>query len=117
MEDQEIVGNTDLTVREFNQIVKEKSVGQLRNKINLGAHLIKNFEQEVDTDPRAGEAIDSLQMQIQILKRELKRKQDQAKIAKQELPEQKLPEPENVEPFDQVVGMNALKLRGKTKMG
>ena len=114
MEDQEIVGNTDLTVREFNQIVKEKSVGQLRNKINLGAHLIKNFEQEVDVDPRAPEAINSLEQQIQILKRELKRKQDQAKIAKQELPE---PEPEPVEPFDQVVGVDTLKIKGKTGLG
>ena len=113
MEDQEIVGNTDLTVREFNQMVKKKSIGQLRNKINLGAHLIKNFEQEVDIDPRATGAIESLEQQIQILKRELKRKQDQAKITKQELPES---EPES-EPFDQVVGMKALKLRGKTKMG
>ena len=113
MEDQEIVGNTNLTVREFNQTIKKKTIGQLRNKIGLGAHLIKNFEEEIDVNPKAPETIESLQMQIKMLRRELKHRQDQAKITKQELPEP-APEPE---PFDQVVGVNTLKIKGKTGLG
>ena len=113
MEDQEIVGNTNKTVREFNQIIKEKTPGQLRNKIGLGAHLIKKFEQEVDVNPKAPETIESLQMQIKMLRRELKRRQDQVNIAEQEPPK---PESEP-EPFDQVVGVNTLKIKGKTGLG
>jgi predicted phage tail protein len=114
-EDQELVGNTKKTVREFNQEIKEKSVGQLRNKINLGAHLIQDFEKDVDADPRAAPAIESLQQQIQMLKRELKRRQDQAKIAERKAPEKQ--QPEETEPFDQTVGLNTLKLKGKTGLG
>ena len=110
MEDQEIIGNTSLTVREFNQIIKEKTPDQLTNKINLGAHLIENFEQEIDTDPRAGETIDSLQMQIKMLRRELKRRKDQGTIIEQE-------EQPNPEPFAQVVGVKTIKLSGKTGLG
>ena len=112
MKDQEIVGNTNLTVREFNQTIKKKTPGQLRNKIRLGAHLIKNFEEEINTDPRVPNTIKSLQQQIQMLERELKRRKDQGTIGEQE-PE---PEPEPT-PFDQVIGVNTLKIKGKTGLG
>ncbi len=114
MEQNEQLVGSDRTAREFNEIIKTKTVGQLRSKISLGAMLVTNLEKDDEEDPRMPKAVVNLNMQIQLLERELKRRAHNGSGVdeKQEVVEQ----PESG-PFDQVIGMQTIKLTGKTGLG
>lgn len=114
LDQDELVGNTSKTVREFNKEIKEKNMGQLHNKLRLGAMLIQNFENELDTEPRAQDTIESLKLQMQMLQREIDRRQQLVTIEEKKEETKKQPE---AGPLDQVVGMKTLKLTGKNNMG
>ena len=107
------VGNTTKTRGEFQEAIKDKTNNQLRNKIRLGAFLQTNFAENEKEDPRTEIAIASLQEQIELLQKELVRRQKELVEIRQAPAKKKPPEG----PFDQVVGVQSLKLSGKNNMG
>ena len=109
----EMVGNTTKTREEFQEGIKDKTNNQLRNKIRLGAFLQTNFAEKEADDPRTEVAIASLQEQIELLQKELVRRQKELIEIKQ-APAKKKP-PEGA--FDQVIGVKSLNLFGKNDMG
>lgn len=113
----EKVGNTTKTKEEFQEAIKYKTNNQLRNKIRLGAFLQTNFAENEMDDPRTEIAVASLQEQIELLQKELVRRQEelielQGKY--RQAPAKKKPP---AGPLDQVVGVKSLKLSGKNDMG
>ncbi len=115
MEQNEQLVGSDRTVREFNEIIKTKTVGQLRSKISLGAMLVTNLEKDDEEDSRMPEAVVNLNMQIQLLERELRRRAHNGSGVDEE--EQEVAEKPESGPFDQVIGMQTIKLSSKTGLG
>ncbi len=106
---------SDRTVQEFNKIIQKKTVGQLRNKISLGAMLVTNLERDESEDPRMPEAVVNLNMQIKLLERELNSRAHNGSGVDEE--EQETAEQPKTGPFDQVIGMQSIKLSSKTGLG
>ena len=110
LQEDELIGNTNLTVREFNKIIKTKTTEQLRNKVRLGGGLIDKLKG--DEDPRARESIRSLKKQMRLLKREL-RKREKQETATEETENK----PPPTGPFNQVVGVKSLEISGSARIG
>ncbi len=107
------IGNTQIAPEEFQRIIEGKTNDQLRDKIKLGAFLQTNLAEKEVEDPRTEVAIASLQEQIEILQKELTRRQEELIRIRQDQAEKKLPEG----PLDQVIGVQSLNLSGKSDMG
>lgn len=107
------VGNTTKTQEEFQEGIKDKTNNQLRNKIWLGAFLQTSFAEKEADDPRTEIAIASLQEQIELLQKELVRRQKELIEIKGPPAKKKPPKG----PLDQVIGVKSLKLSGKSNMG
>jgi len=80
--------------------IEGQSIGKLRARLDVGTWLIRQLRK--DDDPRAKEAIDELQRQQQVINEVLVRKIREERAARGEA------EPEPV-----VVGMRAVRLRGR----
>jgi hypothetical protein len=109
-----------MTSREFTQIIKGKKTGQLKAKLALGTMLLKDLQENSQEDPRTPQAIQSMEQQTAIIKRELKRRArqlDDNEAAEVEEVKQEI-EKEAAEsgPKDQVIGVQTLSIKGKASI-
>lgn len=112
----EEIGNTNITNREFSEWSKTEKTGKLKAKLALGVMLIKDLQNNEQDDERTPGALNSMEAQTSIIKRELKRRQRQ--LGDEEAAVEPVQEDKPASgPFDQVVGLKTLRISGKADMG